>query len=264
MSTYYGGTLTVLGRNMLATLVAGETLTLTRVVFGKGQLPSGVDPIDVTSLYNPVAAGTSSVPIVSNGVLSMICEYRNDLNGGLQEGFWLREFGIYARTNLQAEALIYYATLGDSPQPVNAYVENRVDTRRFPISIAMAMDAEVTVSYNPGAFITSGEAEDILQDMVDEATQDLSNTIIKSFTIPATGWVEVTPPSGDGYVYQKTVTETDATADMTPFIALDKPSLAIARTAGMCPTIQAVAGAIVFWSKAVPSQGMTGTLTLLS
>ena len=112
--SYYGGTVTVAGRNLITSLMAGKTIEFTRIMVGSGAMPEGVEPIDMVALVTPVAEGVSSVATVENGVLSMVVEYRNDLNGGLQEGFWLREFGVFAKTEDTEEILLYYATLGDS------------------------------------------------------------------------------------------------------------------------------------------------------
>lgn len=186
--SYYGGTVTVAGRNLITSLMAGKTIEFTRIMVGSGSMPEGVEPIDMVTLVTPVAEGVSSVPTVENGVLSMVVEYRNDLNGGLQEGFWLREFGVFAKTEDTEEILLYYATLGDSPQPVNAYKDNRIDIRRYPISIALELDADVQITYNPGAFITSAEAEELVRTMVQEAVSGVGTAIIKDITIPHTGW----------------------------------------------------------------------------
>ena len=259
---YYGGTVTVKGRNLITSLVAGETIELTRIMVGKGRMPEGVEPIDMEALVDEVAEATSTVPTVEDGVLQMIVEYRNDMNGGLKEGFWLSEFGIFAKTANSEEVLLYYATLGDSPQPVNAYVDNRIDTRRYPISIALALDAEVEVSYNPGAFITAAEAQEILQRMVDEAAKKLHAAIIikEGFAVPASGWAAV--ESEDGYGLQLDIEVEESVSTMFPQLALDKSSLKVAGAAGLCPTIQALTGAVRLWAKKVPSREMTGTLTL--
>ena len=60
----------------------------------------------------PVAAATSTVPTYDGASVKMIVEYRSDLNGGLDEGFWLNEFGIYAYDPDEGEVLIYYGCLG--------------------------------------------------------------------------------------------------------------------------------------------------------
>ena len=89
--SYYGGTVTVKGRDLITRLIAGETITLTRVMVGSGKMPEGVEPIDMEALVNPIAEATTTVPIVENNVLSMIVEYRNDRTGS-ERRFWLNEF----------------------------------------------------------------------------------------------------------------------------------------------------------------------------
>ena len=86
--SYYGGTITVKGRDLITSLIAGETIEFTRIVVGSGEMPEGVEPIDMEDLVNLVAEASSTVPTVENGVLSLVVEYRNDMNGGLKTGFW--------------------------------------------------------------------------------------------------------------------------------------------------------------------------------
>ena len=216
--SYYGGTITVKGRDLITSLIAGETIEFTRIVVGSGEMPEGVEPIDMEDLVNPVAEATSTVPTVENGALSMVVEYRSDMNGGLKTGFWLDEFGIYAKTENSEEILLYYATLGDSPQPVNAYQDNRIDIRRYPVTIALEVDADIQVTYNPGAFITATEAEELIRSMVNEAVTGIGTAIIKDITIPAEGWAwdeDLDDQGGmgmDDYRYYVDVVMAEATA----------------------------------------------------
>ena len=160
--SYYGFTVTDQGRNLIAKLLTGENMQITRVMFGSGLIPGGDNPREVTELYEPVGKGTSSTPIVSGGVASMTVEFRSDLNGGLSTGFWLREFGVYANDPHKGEILIYYATLGEYPQWVSAYnpddASTGIDVRRFPISIAIGEDRGITVDYDTELWMT---AEDV-------------------------------------------------------------------------------------------------------
>lgn len=271
--SYYGGTVTVKGRDLITSLIAGATIELTRIVVGSGKMPEGVEPIDMETLVNPIAEATSTVPVVENNVLSMVVEYRNDMNGGLKEGFWLNEFGIFAKTENSEEILLYYATLGDSPQPVNAYQDNRYDIRRYPVTIALLIDADVQITYTPGAFITASEAQEIIESLVSEAVSeivgDVGAAIIKEITIPADGWMwnesEDAGMGGmDEYRMYKDVAVTEATEEMFPNVALHKDALETAKQAGLCPTAQTVTGAVRFWARYEPMQDMAATLALLS
>lgn len=266
--SYYGGTITVAGRNLITSLIAGETIRFTRILVGTGAIPEGIEPVDMTELVNPVAEGTSTVPTLDNGAIHMTVEYRNDLNGGLKEGFWLREFGIYARTDKTEEILLYYATLGDYPQPVNAYQDNRIDIRRYPVTIALELDADVQIAYNPGAFITSGEAFDMIDSMVDYALQNIAATITAKIIIPSTGWTLDEKNNADitadaAYPFYIDVPCEKSTDEYFPNLALNKASLETAERAGLCPTIMAHNGALRLWSKTKPDKDMLGTAALL-
>lgn len=267
---YYGGTVTVAGRNLITSLIAGETIEFTRIVVGSGKMPDDVEPIDMEDLIQPVAEATSNVPTVENGILSMIIEYRNDMNGGLKEGFWLSEFGIYARTEKTEEVLLYYATLGNSPQPVSAYKDGRVDVRRYPISIALELDANVQVSYNPGAFITAEDAELIISDMVKNAMARIGPTIIKELVIPAAGWrsTEIVDEMDEDfavdYPYCLDIPVSEATEEQSMNLNPHKNSLRTVDDAGICPVGQVLDGVVRIWSNRKPERPIECTLTLLS
>ena len=155
----YGCTITRRGRNLITKIMAEKMpLTLTRTMVGSGICPEGVFPGDLEDLVEPVAAATSNEPMYDEDTVHMTIEYRSDLNGGLDHGFWIREFGVYAKDLDGEEVLLYYGTLGDYPQWVSAYSKNGVDTRRFPISITVGEGATVIIDYSPEAFMT---AEDV-------------------------------------------------------------------------------------------------------
>ena len=157
----YGFVVTTAGLGMLAQAGAGETLTITGVQVGKGVAASQSAALALTALIDPVAAATSSEPVVAGGQLSMIVEYRNDMDGGLEAGFALSEFGIFARVGSGSPALLYYASLGDSPQPVQAEAEG-LDIHRFPVAIAVTGEVAVTLDYPAGAFVTSDALDDYI------------------------------------------------------------------------------------------------------
>ena len=157
----YGFMITVEGRKLLAKLVAGSQLEITRVMVGSGDVEEGQSPAYFTDLVQPVAQATSTLPVAKEDTVSFVVEYRSDLNGGLEEGFWLKEFGVFARDG-EEEILLYYATLGDFPQYVTAYKKGAVDIRRYPVSIAISDSVEVVLAYPALAFMTSEEVKNFL------------------------------------------------------------------------------------------------------
>ena len=75
-----GFMITVKGRRLLAKLVAGEQLEITRIMVGSGNLGEE-SPAYFDDLIQPVAQATSTEPITEDNVVSFVVEYRSDLNG---------------------------------------------------------------------------------------------------------------------------------------------------------------------------------------
>jgi len=155
----YGFIITTAGWKLLTSLLSGETLRITKVLVGSGKVTDEINPEELTSLVAPVAEATSTKPIVNDRTVSFIVEYRSDLNGGLDEGFWLNEYGIYALDNNDKEILLYYATLGDYPQYVRAYQNGSIDIRRYPVSISLHSDNNVELIPPALAFMTAEDIE---------------------------------------------------------------------------------------------------------
>ena len=158
-----GFVITQAGKKLLAELVATkQELNITKVLVGKGELQQGQTPEYFTDLIEPVTQATSTIPVVKNGVISFIVEYRNDLNGGLQEGFWLKEFGVFAEDG-ENEILLYYASLGEYPQYVDAYENGKVNIKKYPVSILVTDDIKVNIAYAALAFVTEERMKEFVE-----------------------------------------------------------------------------------------------------
>lgn len=157
----YGFVITTAGEGLLARASAGEGLTLTEVWVGKGAVESAEAAKALTALLDPVAKATSTTPAVAGGQISMLVEYRNDMGGGLEEGFTLSEFGVMAKVGDDAPALLYYAALGDRAQPVPPIAEG-LDVHRFPVAVGVTGEVEVSLEYPAGVWVTHEELEEAL------------------------------------------------------------------------------------------------------
>ena len=152
----YGFIITTAGEGLLARASAGEGLTLIEVWVGKGAVESAGAAKALTALLDPVAKATSTTPAVAGGQISMLVEYRNDMGGGLEEGFTLSEFGVMAKVGEDAPTLLYYAALGDRAQPVPPIAEG-LDVHRFPVAIGVTGEVEVSLEYPAGVWVTHEE-----------------------------------------------------------------------------------------------------------
>ena len=157
----YGFIIPTAGEGLLARASAGEGLTLTEVWVGKGAVESAGAAKALTALLDPVAKATSTTPAVAGGQISMLVEYRNDMGGGLEEGFTLSEFGVMAKVGDDAPTLLYYAALGDRAQPVPPIAEG-LDVHRFPVAIGVTGEVEVSLEYPAGVWVTHEELEEAL------------------------------------------------------------------------------------------------------
>ena len=156
----YGFVITTAGEAMLARAAAGETLVLDGASVGKGVAQSAADAKALTALIDPVAEATTSVPAVAGQQISITVEYRNDMNGGLETGFALSEFGITAHVGDDPSGLLYYGSLGDAPQTVKP-IDQGLDAHRFPVAIAVTGEVSVTLDYPAGGFVTWDELGDL-------------------------------------------------------------------------------------------------------
>lgn len=154
----YGFVITTAGEAMLARAAAGETLVLDGASVGKGVVLSAADAKALTALIDPVAEATTSVPAVAGQQISITVEYRNDMNGGLETGFALSEFGIAAHVGDDPSGLLYYGSLGDAPQTVKP-IGQGLDAHRFPVAIALTGEVSVALEYPAGGFLTQEDLE---------------------------------------------------------------------------------------------------------
>ena len=158
---FYGFVITEAGNQMLAKMVAGDTLKLSGVFMDLGTVEDKETARQLIAPLEPGPAGTSTVPTVKGNQVGMIVQFRSDLDGGLKEDKWIGGFGVYAEDPDTGDpVMIYYASLGHQRQPIAAYVEGTApDVRNFPISIRVTSGVDATLTYPAGAWMT---AEDVL------------------------------------------------------------------------------------------------------
>jgi len=260
----YGYKVTTAGRELLAALLAtGEELEITRVAVGSGKVSEDTNLADMTGLIQYIAEGRIAQRRHENNVLFLMVQYASNFTPGLG-AFYLGEFVVEARHPISGESVtLLYATLGDYIQPVVAYSDDGApDVRNYPIALVISDELNVTVSV-PAGLVTY----DDLQEAVDKALASLiiSTVVIPEFTIPKAGWAtDETDTAADEYPLFLDVPCERALDVHVPSLALEKSSLAPAANAGLCPTADALDGAVRFWAAQVPDTALIGTLTLLA
>jgi hypothetical protein len=151
-------------------------MTISRIAVGDGEAPEGTNPAALTGLIREAerSRATCSAPVVADDVLSFEIEYRNKWDDGtfgegytdpdgLTEGFWLKEYGVFALDGAGNEIMLYYAGLGEFPEPVARWNGRNLVSKRYPVSISIVDDgADAQLAFPAGAFVTSEYLEERL------------------------------------------------------------------------------------------------------
>lgn len=160
----YCVTMTKAGYELQAKLFAeGGSFPITRVEVGKGVCPAGTDPARLTGLVEPVGPATSTTPRQEGCEVSLTVEYRSDLDGGLEEPFQIREFGVFASGVDGTELLLLYGDLSDYPESVIPQKYGGC-VRRYPVKIVIGPDARAELAYPAGAWVIHEELAQAVAD----------------------------------------------------------------------------------------------------
>ena len=73
---FYGFVITEAGNSLLASMVAGQTLTITKAVVGEGTADNAEAARKLTNLIDPGPEGTSTVPTVEAVMFTMLLPMR--------------------------------------------------------------------------------------------------------------------------------------------------------------------------------------------
>lgn len=113
-------------------------------------------------------------------------------------------------------------------------------------------------------------SEEQVKALIQEHGSSGGAAIIKDITIPADGWDWQRESDDeemlgmDDFRCVVNVTVDGVTEDMFPSVALHKAALEVAKRAGLCPTVQALAGVLRFWARNIPTEDMSATVALFA
>ncbi|HIT31692.1 MAG TPA: hypothetical protein IAC25_02495 [Candidatus Enterenecus stercoripullorum] len=264
----YGIVFTTVGEALLASLGTGESLIITRCMVGSGSIGSREAAKALTDLVQPVAAATSTKPIQKDNNVSLIVEYRNDLNGGLETGFDITEFGIWAQTGSQAEVMLLRGELSDHPHPIEAYTPGSgVETQRFPVSVGVRDDCPVTLAYPAQAFMTADDVTNHCISVVLPLFLAQAETILAHIKtlgevlIPAEGWGQATQEDGE-FPYYLEMPCSEVLVTHNAEVMVDDNSLRTAWDCGLSPTMETLDGYLRFRARRIPAEPILCHITL--
>ena len=138
-----GMRITNAGRNALAQALTGKALVFTRVIVGDGVLTNQ----SIIALTNLISR-KKELPIVNInktsaiGTAEIICEMNNS---GLTQGFWVREFGLFAKDPATNQEILYaYRNVGNESSYLPA--DGGPDVVNYTLSLVTVIDQAANVT----------------------------------------------------------------------------------------------------------------------
>lgn len=152
MSNWGKPVLTKQGLKLQAKVDAGNTMQLTKCRLGSGMIGSGQQLEDLTELVAPVQTLPIASVTYSDDSHACIISAVTD-NSTVTTGYYLREFGIYAKDPDDGEIL--YAVASDSePDFIPAKGTSTVISQEIGVALTFANAANVTAAVNTSATAT--------------------------------------------------------------------------------------------------------------
>ena len=172
MSDFSDNHITDLGSQLLAGVMAGGTLTFTRLVLGDGMMPAAQTPATMTDVISPKAEASITKCAVSDSQTAVVgARFTNESQ---EEDFEWRELGLYAKGGDGEEVLYSYGCTPSGeiiPASGETLIEKLVDVVTY---VGDATD--VTAVFDP-SFIPQVERIDeaaveaiVSQESVDPTT----------------------------------------------------------------------------------------------
>lgn len=152
MSNWGKPVLTKQGLKLQAKVDAGNAMQLTKCRLGSGMIDSGQQLEDLTELVAPVQTLPIASVTYSDDSHACIISAVTD-NSAVTTGYYLREFGIYAKDPDDGEIL--YAVASDSePDFIPAKGTSTVISQEIGVALTFANAANVTADVNTSATAT--------------------------------------------------------------------------------------------------------------
>lgn len=145
--------LTNKGRVLQAKVEAGETLSLTKLKLGSGIIGEGQSLEALTDLVSPEQnLGIAEKTALENGLTEIKATITN---AGLEEGYYVRELGVFAQDPDEGE-ILYAVTTDTAPDYLPAQGSATVLSQEFAIYVATSNVNHIEATIDPTALATVG------------------------------------------------------------------------------------------------------------
>ena len=143
MAAFPKMTLTNAGQALQTKVLAGETLTFTRIALGDGQL-NGQPIAPLTALISQKATvEVDSVRVVNTSTAQVAGFFSN---ADISTGFWWRETGVFAQDPDVGEILYGYTNAGGAGDYIPTVADTRIEKYIYcSIAVASATTVDITI-----------------------------------------------------------------------------------------------------------------------
>lgn len=143
MAAFPKMTLTNAGQALQTKVLAGATLTFTRIALGDGQL-NGQPIAPLTALISQKATvEVDSVRVVNTSTAQVAGFFSN---ADISTGFWWRETGVFAQDPDNGEILYGYTNAGDAGDYIPTVADTRIEKYIYcSIAVASATTVDITI-----------------------------------------------------------------------------------------------------------------------
>lgn len=143
MAAFPKMTLTNAGQALQTKVLAGETLTFTRIALGDGQL-NGQPIAPLTALISQKATvEVDSVRVVNTTTAQAAGFFSNE---DISTGFWWRETGVFAQDPDVGEILYGYTNAGGAGDYIPTVADTRIEKYIYcSIAVASATTVDITI-----------------------------------------------------------------------------------------------------------------------
>ena len=183
------------GRNIIARIIAGLSITFSRIVIGDSYDYDTENFVNKTELNNEVKSlAIKTMQITSSNVVELTAEFgKSDIN----DAFWYREIGIYIidPDNKNNQILFAYGNRNDAAEYITPHIQNYAILKKITclVSVGASSNVNILISTTQSANTINFVAADWI---IDEVTGiyklELGNILesLKVFKITKAGKIE--------------------------------------------------------------------------
>lgn len=153
MAQFGNLTITTKGLQLQAKAQLGTQLAFTRVAFGDGQLPEGQKLIDLTNMISEkITSPITSIDVIGDGTTRIRAALSNN---NLNQGFYLREVGVFATDPVEGEILYAIANAGTYPDFLPAGTGSTIVETTMDLITIVGNATNVTAKINESLTYTT-------------------------------------------------------------------------------------------------------------